>query len=376
MFINSVKLFSINGFNIKLDPSWLLIAALITWSLSQRYFPNVFPDQSAQLYLSMAVFAMLCFFASLLLHEMAHAVVARRFGIPINGITLFIFGGVAELGAEPTRPNIEFWIALAGPVMSLCLAFSFWISSNLTDLVLNAPAMTQILSYLAVVNLVLAIFNLVPAFPLDGGRVLRAYLWHRSGDILQATKTASRSGTVFAYVLMSLGVLALFQGATITGLWQVMIGLFVLLAARASYQEQLAHAVFDGKTVNALMQENPITVGPDVTLSEFVNNVMLHQGVSFVPVMDGDVLLGHINQTVLSGIDRENWASTRIGDVFIGLDPTTIVAPNLPVQELMTIIAKSGHRKLLVVDDHRLVGVISLADLTHYLHVSELLRYK
>lgn len=374
MFSNSVKLFALSGFQIKLDPSWLLIAALITWSLSQQYFPSVIPDQGFQTYLVMALVAMLCFFASLLLHELAHSVVARRFGVPIKGITLFLFGGVAELEAEPQSANVEFWVALAGPAMSLCLGLGFWVLAQFSDLALNSLLLTEVLSYLAMINLVLAVFNLVPAFPLDGGRVLRAYLWHRHGDILQATATAAKSGSIFAYVLMMLGVLALFQGALIAGFWQIMIGSFVLIAARSSYQNQLARIVFDDKTVGTLMKGDPIVVAPEMTLSDFVNKIMLQHRVNFVPVVEDGILLGHMDQTVLSGIDRENWSGTRVGDVFAGLDKAASIPPDLPVQDLMATIAKTGRRKFLVVQGQRLVGVITLADLTRYLQISEMLR--
>ncbi|WP_299832177.1 site-2 protease family protein [uncultured Roseobacter sp.] len=376
MFSNAVKLFSINGFDIKLDPSWLLIAALITWSLSQGYFPAILPDQSTGTYLAMALIAMLCFFVSLLLHELAHSVVARRLGVPIKGITLFLFGGVAELEAEPRSARVEFWVALAGPVMSLALALGFWSLARLSDLVAAAVPVSMVLGYLALINLILALFNLVPAFPLDGGRVLRAYLWHRKGDVLAATETASQSGTIFAYVLMGLGVLALFDGALIAGLWQIMIGFFVLVAARAAYQTQLAKVAFDHKTVATLMQRDPIVISPEMTLSEFVNRIMLRHNVSFVPVVEDGVLLGHMDQAVLAGIDRENWANTRVGDVFAGLDDQVSISGEMPVQDLMARIADTGRRKFLVVDGHRLMGVISLADLTRYLHMSDLLRHK
>ena len=260
MFANAIKLFSINGFDIKLDPSWALIAALITWSLSRQYFPHVFPGQSIEVYLAMALAAMLCFFASLLLHELAHSVVARRLGTPIKGITLFVFGGVAEMEAEPNSATAEFWIALAGPAMSLVLSFGFWMLAQLSTLYSDTAVLTEVLAYLAIINLILALFNLVPAFPLDGGRVLRAVLWHRSGDILKATQTAARSGTIIAYVLMGLGVLALFQEATVTGLWQIMIGVYILIAARSGYQAQLARVAFEDKFVGALMARNPVVV--------------------------------------------------------------------------------------------------------------------
>lgn len=371
MFANAIKLFSINGLSIRLDPSWLVIAALITWGLSQQYFPQVLPGADQTTYLAMALVAMLCFFASLLLHELAHSVVARRLGVPIKSITLFLFGGVAELEAEPHSASVEFWVALAGPVVSLCLAFGFWVLAQSSAIVLDAEPVTLVMSYLALINLVLALFNLVPAFPLDGGRVLRAYLWHRSGNILSATETAAKSGSVFGYFLMGLGVFALFQGALVTGLWQLMIGGFVLLAARSSYQTQLARIAFDHKSVRDLMKRDLITVGPEVTLSEFVNRFMLQHGVGFVPVLDAGVLLGHMDRAVLSGIDRENWGSTQVGDVFAGLDELSTVTPDLPIQDLIARIGSTGRRKFLVVENHELVGVISLADLTHYLKVSE-----
>ncbi|WP_227269500.1 site-2 protease family protein [Roseobacter weihaiensis] len=376
MFSNSVKLFSINGFQIKIDPSWLLIAGLITWSLSRRYFPSVFPGEAYQTYLLMGVIAMLLFFASLLLHELAHSVVARRLGVPVENITLFLFGGVAELEAEPQSARVEFWVALAGPAMSLCLALGFWCLAQLAQVFPDFSNGTAVLSYLALVNLVLALFNLVPAFPLDGGRVLRAYLWHRTGDALRATEIASRSGTIFAYFLMAMGLFALFQGALIAGMWQMLLGGFVLFAARSSYRTQLARKVFEGKTVETLMNSAPIIVAPQMTLAEFVNRIMLQHRISFTPVVEDGVLLGHMDQTLLSGIDRENWANTHVGDVFAGLDPKTTVAPDMPIQDLLTTIAATRNRKFLVTEDHKLVGVITLADVTECLQIADALYHQ
>jgi Zn-dependent protease/predicted transcriptional regulator len=370
MFSNGFKLFSLKGFDIKLDPSWILIAALITWGLSQQYFPAVFPDQSGQTYAAMALVAMLCFFASLLLHELAHSIVARRMGLPISGITLFLFGGVAELDSEPQSPRVEFWVALAGPAMSLSLALGFWLLALLTAQVGSVRPLTEILSYLAVINLILAVFNLIPAFPLDGGRVLRSILWRRHGDVLRATAAAARTGAVFAYVLMGLGVLGLFQGAVVTGLWQIMIGFFILTAARSSYQSQVARVAFANKSVSQLMKRDPVTVPPEMTLEDFVNRVMLHHSVSFVPVIADGVLLGHMDPTVLSGIDRENWSSTHIGDVFAGLDASSTIPPKMPLQELLKLISRTGRRKFMVVEGRDLVGVITLADILRYLQLS------
>ncbi len=371
MFANAIKLFSINRFDIKIDPSWLVIATLVTWSLSQQYFPDVLPTLPQATYLIMAIAAMLCFFASLLLHELAHSVVARRLGLPIKSITLFLFGGVAELEAEPKSAQVEFWVALAGPAMSLGLAFGFWVLEQGVALVFDAAPLRVVLSYLALINLVLALFNLVPAFPLDGGRVLRAYLWHRSGNVLSATETAAKSGSVFGYLLMMFGLLSLFQGAFVTGLWQLMIGGFLLLAARSSYQAQLAHVAFERKTVRDLMTRDLVTVGPEMTLADFVSKIVLRRGASIVPVLEAGILLGHMDRSVLSGIDRESWDSTQVGDVFAGLDEESVVAPDLPIPDLIARIGATGRRKFLVVQEHHLLGMISLSDLTHHLQASD-----
>lgn len=371
MFGNAVKIFSLNKFDIKVDPSWLLLAALITWSLSRQYFPHVLPGADATLYLTIAILAMLGLFASLLLHELAHSVVARHFGVQIKSITLFLFGGVAELEQEPTSARVEFWIAVAGPAMSLCLAFAFWILKHFAASSGSPMAPVELLSYLAIVNLVLALFNLIPAFPLDGGRVLRAILWHKTGDILGATRTAARSGTFLAYLLMSMGVITLFQGAMASGMWQIMIGTFVLLASRASYTQELAKTAFEGRAVEALMTRNPVTVSPDIMLSDFVNQIMLQAHVTFVPVAENDVLLGHIDASVLASIERENWATTRVGDVFVGLDTDIMIGADMPVQDLLEQITATGRRKFMVVSDHDLLGVITLSDLTQYLHARE-----
>jgi Zn-dependent protease/predicted transcriptional regulator len=372
MFSNSVKILSLSGFDIKVDPSWLVIASLVTWSLSHQYFPDTVPNAAPATYLMMALIGMLGLFISLLLHELAHSVVARCLGIEIKSITLFIFGGLAELGTEPKSARDEFWIAVAGPALSLCLAFCFWVFAQTALLSLGADTLVAVLSYLALINLVLALFNLVPAFPLDGGRMLRAYLWHRSGDALKATQIAAHSGTVFAYFLMALGVLALFQGAFVSGLWYLLIGGFVLMAARSAFTSKLAQTVLADKVVSDLMTLSPVTVAPEMTLSEFVNQIMLRHSVSFVPVMDGDVLLGHIDQAVLSRIDRENWGNARVGDVFVGLDTAAIVAPDMAVPDLLDQISKTGHRKYMVVRDHQLLGVVTLADLTRYLGLATL----
>ena len=361
MFSSAIKLFNLGGFDIKLDPSWFLIAGLITWTLSSQYFPATVPDLTPTAYVVLAIIAMLGFFVSLLLHELAHSVIARQYGVTIKGITLFLFGGVAELENEPPSAKAELWIALAGPAMSVCLGLGFWVVSHITQTVLATPALTAVLAYLATINVIIAVFNMVPAFPLDGGRVLRAYLWHRHGDVLRATRTAARSGSVLGYGLTFLGLVTLFGGNVTAGLWYILIGFFVLAAARSAYENQLMQSEFNGRTV-------AVIASPELTLSEFVNQVMLKHRVSFVPVVADGVLIGQIDKNVLAVIDRDNWTSTRVGDVFAGLDVAATIPPDMPVADLLAEIARTGTRKFLVVQDHDLKGVVTLSNLIGHLH--------
>jgi Zn-dependent protease len=374
MLSNSVKLLSLLGFNVKIDPSWVLIAALITWSLSKGYFPAALPGASGSTYLVMAVTTMLLFFACLVLHELAHSVVARRYGIRINGITLFVFGGVAELEHEPETARSEFWMALAGPVMSIALAALFRVleaGSAMAD----APAPVEtVLGYLAQINLVLALFNLVPAFPLDGGRILRAILWQRGGNLLDATRVAARSGMAFAYVLIATGIVLVFVGGTFAGLWQVVIGLFLLTAATGTLRRQMMATTLKGRTVTDLMTSRAIVAAPEMALSDLVDDIVLLRRVSFVPVVEDGVLLGYVDLDILARIDRDNWPTTRIDDVFIARDDDNTIAPETPATDLMDRFAQSNRRKFMVAEGSRLLGVISVSDLMRFMALSRQVR--
>jgi len=374
MFSNAIKIFTFNRFDIKVDPSWLIIAALITWTLSREFFPSVMPNASPLIYFIVAVIAMLGLFASLLLHELAHSIVARRLGVQIKSITLFLFGGVAELESDPPSARAEIQIAAAGPLMSLCLAAGFWVLEYLAA-VLGLPiAFIEIASYLSTINLVLAIFNLLPAFPLDGGRILRAALWARSGNALSATRIATQAGTFLAYSLMGLGILVLWQGAIVAGLWQLIIGGFVLLAARASYSQELAKVAFGDQTVKALMTHDPVTASPEMTLSELADDIILEKRLTFVPVVEGDVLLGQVDLSILAGIERENWKSTRVDDVFVNLGSSSTIDESTLIKDLFETISKTGQRKFLVLSNHKLVGVVTFSDLIRHLAIHDQLQ--
>ncbi|WP_372834587.1 site-2 protease family protein [Puniceibacterium confluentis] len=369
MWGNAVKVARLRGIDIKLDASWFLIAGLIVWSLATAYFPDQMPGTDTATLIVSAVIAMLGLFASLVLHELAHAEIAGHFGLRISGITLFLFGGVAELQSEPVSGKSEFWIAIAGPIASFCLALAFWFSALVAELLSVPDPARVVLSYLAVLNLVLFLFNLLPAFPMDGGRVLRAWLWTRSGDLLAATRRAVGVSAAFAYGFMGLGLYAAFTGTVAAGLWPILIGLFVLATSRAALAQLETKSALHGRTVADLMTRNPWTAHPEQTLSVLVNRVFLEHGISFAPVVENGALLGYVDLQIVRKIDRENWTTTTVDDVIESIGPDNTVPSQMAGLDLMSLIFKTGKRKFLVADRHRLIGVITLSDVLAHLSV-------
>ena len=371
MFKNAIDVARIFGFRIKVDPSWFLIVALIVWSLSTTYFPSTLPEYTRAGYIVLSILAALGLFGSLILHELSHSLVARRFGVKIAGITLFIFGGVAELEKELASAKSEFWIAIAGPVMSLFLGGVALVTGAAIETSGLSPAGAVLFSYLGLINLVLAGFNLIPAFPMDGGRILRAGLWAYRGDLMWATRIASKAGSVFGYALVFSGFWALFSGVTIGGLWQILIGMFVLSASKGAYQHLMTKEALKGQTVRTLMTAQSWVANPRDTLDHVVNDIMLGHNVSFVPVLDGNRLMGYVDTALAQKIGREKWPHTLISDAYIAVSDVNTIPPDTPTQTLMKKISETGQRKFLVSDGNALLGVITLADLTTYLAISQ-----
>ncbi len=369
MWGSAVKVARLRGIDIKLDASWFLIAGLIVWSLATAYFPDQLPSADTATLIASAMVAMLGLFASLILHELAHAEVAGHFGLRISGITLFLFGGVAELPSEPESGHSEFWIAIAGPIASFCLALAFWVSAFVAEQ-LSMPEPTRVvLSYLALLNLILALFNLLPAFPMDGGRVLRAWLWARSDDLLAATRRATVVSTIFAYGFMGLGLYAAFTGSMAAGLWPILIGLFVMATSRAALAQLEAKSALEDRTVANLMTPHPWTTHPGQTLSDLVNRVFLEHGISFAPVVEVGTLIGYVDLSIVRNIDRDKWATTTVSDVIEPLGPENAVPPQMGGLDLMSLIIKTGRRKFVVADGNKLIGVITLSDVLAHLSV-------
>jgi len=360
-----LRLFRVRGIPVRLDASWFPIALLIAWSLAVQLFPAWRPGLSPTTYWIMGVVGAVGLFASIVVHELAHALVARRHQIPIDGITLFVFGGVAEMGAEPPSAKAELRMAIAGPLTSIGIAGVALAGSALAGGSPGAPA--SVLAYLGAVNLLLAAFNLLPAFPLDGGRVFRALLWRRHGNLVRATRTATNVGRVFGALLMAFGGVRFLLGDLLGGVWSFLIGLFLRQAADASYQQVLVRRAFAHEPVRRFMTVGPISVRPDVTLAQFLDGYVYRYHHKLFPVQDNGRLLGMISTRQLRDVPRADWPFRKVGAVTVPLSDAATVTPDTGALQALGRMRQTGRSRLLVVDHGRLAGVLSARDLLDFL---------
>jgi Zn-dependent protease len=368
MFGRQFKLFKILGFSVNIDLSWLIVALLVTWSLAHGYFPARYAGLPTPAYWAMGAAGAAGLFFSIVFHEFFHSLVARRFGLPMKGITLFVFGGVAEMYEEPKSPKVEFFMAIAGPISSVALGLAVLAVSRATKS-LSPPTVNGVIEYLAYLNLILAIFNLVPAFPLDGGRVLRSVLWYWKKDLRWATRWASQSGSGFGALLMIFGVLNVIIGDVISGLWQFLIGMFLRGAAETSYQQMMFRKALEGETVAHLMKKNPVTVPAGISLRELVENYVYAHHYKMYPVMEGEELVGSISTRQVKEIPRSEWEQRTVGTLAQRCSPENSLAPSTDAVQALSIMNRTGNSRLLVVDKGRLAGIISLKDILAFLAV-------
>ena len=307
IFLHRARLFSLFGFEVSVDASWLLLAVLIAWTLAGSVFPGVTPGLTPAHYWVMGGFAAAGLFMSIVFHETAHSLVARHYGLPIRGITLFIFGGVAEMTAEPNRPRDELLMAAAGPAASLLLA-AICYALLVGVAAWRAPAaVVGVLWYLALINFILALFNLVPAFPLDGGRIFRAALWSWRGDLIWATRIAAGAGNLFGVFLIVLGLIGVLQGDFVGGIWRFLIGMFLRGAASASYSDTLARRLLADTPVARIMNPDPITVPSDVSVQAFIDDYVYRHHHRWFPVVDDGTVVGSVTMQQAASMDRALW---------------------------------------------------------------------
>ncbi len=365
MFGRGFRLFRLLGFEVRVDPSWIFLALLVAWSLAQGLFPVYAPGMRVGSYWLLGLAGVIGLVLSIVIHEFSHSLVARRFGLPIGGISLFLFGGVAEMTDEPPAPKAEFLMAVAGPLSSFALAGLFG-GLESTGSAQGWPAwLTALMFYLAWLNLVLAIFNLVPAYPLDGGRMLRAGLWAWRRDIHKATYIAALIGRGFGIGLIVIGVVTALGGYPVSGLWWVLIGMFLRFAADNSYKQLLLRERMGGATVSRFMSERPVTVNPDTTLRDLLEQYVYKYHHKLYPVVeDGeDELLGCVNTSQLNGLSTDTWERARVRDISRSCDPDTTVTADSAASQALSLMLRTGNSRLVVTDGHRLAGVVTLKDL-------------
>jgi Zn-dependent protease/predicted transcriptional regulator len=368
MFGRRIRLFKLLGFAVHIDMSWLVLALLITWSLARGYFPNQYEKLSSATYWFMGGVGALGMFASIVFHELCHSLVARRFGLPMKGITLFIFGGVAEMDDEPPSPKAEFFMAVAGPASSILLGLFGYAVTAAGKTWLSVPV-AGVLEYLTVINFVLAAFNLVPAFPLDGGRVLRSALWQWKKNFRWATRIASKAGSFFGTVLIFLGILNVLRGNVIGGIWQLMIGLFLGNAARMSYQQVMMRRALEGGTVRQFMNTEPVIAPGSIALKDLVENYMYRYHFKIFPVVEGGSLLGCITTRMVKEVPQEEWGRRTVAEVASQCSPENTIGPDEDAIKALGVMSRTGNSRLMVVENGRLAGIITLKDIMGLLSV-------
>jgi Zn-dependent protease/predicted transcriptional regulator len=375
------------GINIRIDWSWLLIFALITWNLA-TVFAQVHPGWNLWLAWLTALVAALLFFGSVLAHELAHSLVARARGIPVRSITLFLFGGVSNIQREPPSPLAEFLITIVGPITSVVLGLVFiWMSgvaigplgtavNQPTDLIASLDPVTTLLLWLGPINILVGVFNLIPGFPLDGGRVLRSILWAIMHNLRRATRWATIVGQVVAWLMIFAGIAMVF-GATlpffgtglINGLWLAFIGWFLNNASVQSYQQVLIQDILEGVPVSRMMRTNPTAVPATISVGTLVQDYIMGTDDHSFPVMSGSQLVGLVTLEDVRKTSREKWETTTVKQIMTTTDKIVEVTPDEDAAEAMRELAQRDVRQLPVVDHGELVGVLRRRDIVRWLQL-------
>ena len=367
MFGQRIKIFSLLGFEVRVDLSWIVLAVLVTWSLARGVFPDYFENLPERTYWFMGAVGALGLFFSIIFHEISHSLIARKFGISMKGITLFIFGGVAEMTEEAPDAKAEFWMAIVGPASSLLLGAMFFAVWRYGESAGWPVPAVGVLFYLAWINVALAVFNLIPAFPLDGGRLLRAVLWGFRKNLQWATRITSRLGSGFGILLIALGLYSIIQGQFIGGIWWFLIGMFVRSAAQTSYQQLLTRKALEGEMVSRFMVTNPVTVPPATSLQQLVDHYIYRHHFKMYPIVEDGRLTGCVTLRQLKEVPHDQWDRVTVREVARPCSPAMNIPPDTDALQALSIMNRTGSSRLMVVEGDRLVGIIALKDLLQFL---------
>jgi Zn-dependent protease/CBS domain-containing protein len=361
---SSFRLGRIAGIEFGVNWSWFVVFVLIVWTLASGIFPSTNPDLSKATHIAMAIVAAFLFFLSILLHEFGHALQARREGIEIDGITLWLFGGVARFKDAWKTAGAEFRVAIAGPIVSLVLGVVFVLIALIPGL---PEAVDAVAAWLGYINLTLLVFNLIPAQPLDGGRVLHSALWRYKGDFVWATRVAANIGRGFGYLLIAAGIaMFIFQGS-FSGAWLAFLGWFLLNAATAEARYVLTQQALNGVRVRDVMTREPVVVGPDVTLSEFMDNIMFSKRHTTYPVVADGRPVGLLPFRCVANVPRNEWDTRRVRDCQLGLDEVPVLREDEEAVDALAELSTSRGGHGLVVSNSHLAGIVSTSDLARAL---------
>jgi Zn-dependent protease len=349
---------------VNVDYSWFLIFILLTWSLAINYYPSEFQHWPTAWYWVLGAITTIMLFVSVLLHELGHSIVALRYKIPVRNITLFIFGGVAQITSEPPTAMSEFWIAIAGPVVSFLLAGVF----ALLELVVSSlTPLFALMKYLAYINGTLGLFNLIPGFPLDGGRVFRAIVWGTSGNFRKATRISSGVGRVIAYLFILVGVYFIFSGNFAGGIWIAFIGWFLESAAQSQVQQLAVRDLLAGRKVYQAMSQNYTIISPTITLQSLADTHILGEGRRFFIVQDEYKVRGVLTLQTIRQIPRERWPSTNAEQAMIQAGDMQWVRPDSELWDALERMDQNGVNQLPVIQDNQIAGLLTRENVISFL---------
>lgn len=366
MMKGSFRIARIAGIDIGIHYSWVLIFVLITWSLAASYFPSFNPGWDVWLYWVSALVTAILLFFSVLFHELAHSLVAKSRGVQVKSITLFLLGGVSNLESEPEKPGVEFGVAIVGPLSSVLLAGIFW-AAGYFNLVPFGPG-KAITGYLVVINIMLAAFNILPGFPLDGGRVLRSIIWGATNDLKKATNIATVVGQVFGWIMIAGGAFWAITNDLISGIWLVFIGWFLNSAAEASRRELELKSLWLNVRVSGVMNDRPETIQPGISIETLVNEVYVRRGLRAVPVAADGNLIGIVTLADIKKVPMDEWRNTPVSGVMTR-QPLKTVKPEDNMSTAVKLMAEHGLDQLPVVVGDRLVGLLGRADIIRYVQI-------
>ena len=369
MFGSSIKLFKVFGIEIRLDYSWFIIFALFAYFFGFIYFPSVLPGLNKGLLALITIITVILFFTSVLIHEMSHSLVARSRGTSVEKITLFLFGGMAQIEKEPETPNSELIMAIAGPAASFVVAAIFGVIWFFTK---NIALVREPVKYLAIINIVLGVFNMLPGYPLDGGRVLRSIVWRVTGNLERATFIASTTGRVIGFMIIAVGVFFILTGNFLNGVWLAFIGWFLQSSAQMGYRQLIFETSIKGIKVRDVMNENIVNVTKDITIQDLVDDYFMKYRFGRFPVIEDEKtqrFIGVISLHDIKGVSKEEWAEVKIGDIVKSVSESEKVDMSMEISDAIKRMGKNDLGHLVVMSGSRLRGIITKSDVMRFIKI-------